>query len=420
MHSPKSSAKKRCRPATPVIKLIDKEKECVEKEPGMTNDYALRNFNSFMKVIIDSDNNKYLNGDKSVIKSILSKYLNIPENELQKIKKLSIIINNTYDLLNQFGEFLTDLLMLKLNNSNVQSLNVIGTNFKNIRCLQMKNCGLKEISGIECLQSLQIIDLENNHIKDLTDIDMCGSLSKINLSKNDLDDDSALTFLFCVDNLTYLDIRNNPLIKDEETEGKILWKKEEKSGIIILYKDDEAEKEIEIDVVSEFDDKMGDASVGLKSEDSVKSGENLVKSFKSKTAFVEDTKSNVISCGEDRSLVRSDSKSQLHRFCGCQKIEIDASEQRKLDDKKVKILMQRSPNLNSKNRQNFLRPIKVLQQEKLLKSESAKQNEDKNKTGGLITDKNSIKSAQKNSHKTDIYSYMKKSGPIKIRLKLNK
>ena len=137
-----------------------------------------------MKEIIENKNeSSFLSGDKNIIKYVLSKYLNIPEENLNSLKKLSIIITNDYGLLNQFGTFLPELKLLKLNNSNILSFNDIGTNFNNIQCLQMKNCHLKNINGIICMQNLEILDIEDNEVSDLLDIDMCSKLTKIVLKK---------------------------------------------------------------------------------------------------------------------------------------------------------------------------------------------------------------------------------------------
>ena len=199
----------RGRPITPLIKISD-ENNIVKIND--TNESVLKNFQNFMKEIIENKNeSSFLSGDKNLVKFVLSKYLNIPEEELSNLKKLSIIITNDYGLLNQFGAFLPELVLLKLNNSNILSFNDIGTNFNNIECLQMKNCHLKSINGIICLQKLQILDIEDNEVSDLLDIDMCTKLNKLNISKNNISDKDNLSFLASMPNLEYLDIRNNPI-----------------------------------------------------------------------------------------------------------------------------------------------------------------------------------------------------------------
>ena len=202
------------RPQTPIVRISDYVKS--KSEQSQNKDYILKNFSNFMKEVIEKENKPFLNGDKSIIQYILSKYLNIPENDLLSLTKLSILINNDYGLLNQFATYLPSLKILKLNNSNILSINNIGTNFTNILCLQMKNCHLKDINGIICMQKLEIIDFEENQISDLTDIDMCSELKKINLKNNKISDSDNLTFLSNLDNLNYLDLRENPICENEK------------------------------------------------------------------------------------------------------------------------------------------------------------------------------------------------------------
>ena len=203
-----------------------------------------------MKEIIENKNeSSFLSGDKNIIKYVLSKYLNIPEENLNSLKKLSIIITNDYGLLNQFGTFLPELKSLKLNNSNILSFNDIGTNFNNIQCLQMKNCHLKNINGIICMQNLEILDIEDNEVSDLLDIDMCNKLTKIVLKKNKISDGDNLTFLSSISNLEYVDIRNNPICEDNNNiENTLIDVK------VVLWND--SHNILFQDVVQKFDDNL--------------------------------------------------------------------------------------------------------------------------------------------------------------------
>ena len=240
----------RLRPGTPLIKLDKKINEENSKEIKNTNDSILKNFSNFMKEIIENKNeSSFHSGDKNIIKYVLSKYLNIPEENLNSLKKLSIIITNDYGLLNQFGTFLPELKLLKLNNSNILSFNDIGTNFNNIQCLQMKNCHLKNINGIICMQNLEILDIEDNEVSDLLDIDMCSKLTKIVLKKNKISDGDNLTFLSSISNLEYVDIRNNPICEDNNNiENTLIDVK------IVLWND--SHNILFQDVVRQFDDNL--------------------------------------------------------------------------------------------------------------------------------------------------------------------
>ena len=207
----------RPRPGTPLIDIDTNLITDNINDIKDTNDSVLKNFSNFMKQIIENKNeSSFLSGDKNIVKYVLSKYLNIPEENLYNLKKLSIIITNDYGLLNQFGNFLPQLKLLKLNNSNIVNFNDIGTNFNNIICLQMRNCHLKNINGIICMQNLQIFDIENNEVSDLLDIDMCTKLRKIVLKKNNISDSDNLTFLSSITKLDYIDIRDNPICNDKD------------------------------------------------------------------------------------------------------------------------------------------------------------------------------------------------------------
>ena len=245
------------RPETPLVRVLNSSKSNNDnqKKDKNTNDYFLKNFSNFMKQIIDNKNEIFLSGDKNLVKYILSKYLNIPENDLNSLKKLSVIITNDYGLLNQFGNFLPELKLLKLNGSNILTFNDVGTNFNKIECLQMKSCHLKDLNGIICMQNLQILDIEDNEVSDLIDIDMCSELKKINLRKNKILDSDNLTFLSSISNLEYIDLRDNPICDIENVENDfennlnevkiLIWKKEDENEII--------------DIVSEYDDLLIDA-----------------------------------------------------------------------------------------------------------------------------------------------------------------
>ena len=245
----------RLRPKTPCIRVSTPSSSSRESlsssivtKASSTNNNFLKNFQNFMKTIIDNQNDVFLNGDKNVIKYTLSQYLNIPEDELASLTKLSIIISNDYGLLNQFGKFLPKLEILKLNTSNILSFNDIGTNFNHIKCLQMRSCHLKDINGLICMQSIEILDVEDNEISDVIDIEMCSTLQKINLKSNKISDESNLTFLSSIDCLKYLNIKDNPICIDERIDDVI--SNEFRSDIRVVWK----ESDNDIDIVKEFDE----------------------------------------------------------------------------------------------------------------------------------------------------------------------
>ena len=226
----------RLRPKTPCIRV---------STPSSSSRESL---SSSIVTKASSTNNNFLKNYKNVIKYTLSQYLNIPEDELASLTKLSIIISNDYGLLNQFGKFLPKLEILKLNTSNILSFNDIGTNFNHIKCIQMRSCHLKDINGLICMQSIEILDVEDNEISDVIDIEMCSTLQKINLKSNKISDESNLTFLSSIDCLKYLNIKDNPICIDERI-GDVI-SNEFRSDIRVVWK----ESDNDIDIVKEFDE----------------------------------------------------------------------------------------------------------------------------------------------------------------------
>ena len=222
------------RPKTPLIRVSNTNTNppnhiqslhtpnSIEIKTSSTNkDYLLKNFQTFMKNIINDQNQEFLSGSKNVIKYILSQYLQIPEDELLSIKKLSILITNDYGLLNQFGTYLPNLILLKLNNSNLLSFNDLGTNFKSIQCLQLNNCHLKDLNGLVCMQQLQVLDIENNNIDDLIDIEMCSALRKLNLKKNQISKYENIEFISYTEQLEYVCLVDNPIINEGNNDDNI-------------------------------------------------------------------------------------------------------------------------------------------------------------------------------------------------------
>ena len=133
---------KSSRPETPHIDLLA-IRNIRKNEP----DQIIKNFSSFVKQIIDTENEKFLNGEINLIEYIISKYTNVNIHNLNDLEKLSLKINAEFGLLNQFGHKLPILKELRLNGSNIISISSIGTEFRNLKILQVNNCNVKDLSG---------------------------------------------------------------------------------------------------------------------------------------------------------------------------------------------------------------------------------------------------------------------------------
>ena len=202
---------KRARPETPHVFIGENIQSRQSPNNNAKNDLILRNFSNFMRQIVDNENDKFLNGDINVIDYVLAKYLKLNITEIQNLRKLNIKINGSYGLLNQFGQRLVNLKFLKLNDSFIQSIDDLGSNFKNLKILQINNCKLKELSGIICFEQLEIFEAKNNEISDLIELEMSTSLVKINLENNLIEDEQNIYFLSSLDNLEYINLMGNPI-----------------------------------------------------------------------------------------------------------------------------------------------------------------------------------------------------------------
>ena len=203
---------KRARPETPRVIIGENLSGSLKSGGGNTqNDALFKNFSNFMRQIIDSENDKFLNGDINVIDYVLAKYLKMNITDIQKLQKLTIRINGSYGLLNQFGQRLTNLKFLKLNDSFIQSIEDLGSNFKNLKILQINNCKLKDLTGIICFEQLEILEAKNNEISDLIELEMSSSIKKLNLENNLIENEENIYFLSSLDNLEYINLLGNPI-----------------------------------------------------------------------------------------------------------------------------------------------------------------------------------------------------------------
>ena len=206
---------KRARPQTASI-IIDSKSNEDSFENDTENDTILRNFSNFMRQIVENENDKFLTGDINLIDYVLSKYLKIDIPSLQNLNKLAIKINGSYGLLNQFGQRLSNLIYLKLNNSLIQGINDLGTNFKNLKIIQMNNCKLKDLGGLICFEHLEVFEAKNNLISDLIELEMCMALKKLDLENNLVDNIQNIYFLSSLDGLIYLNLLKNPIQNYED------------------------------------------------------------------------------------------------------------------------------------------------------------------------------------------------------------
>ena len=170
-----------------------------------SNNYSKSEYNKIVSTI--NKNNLLINGSKND-EEILEGKINIIDKVIQKhmpssndtkiinqgLTSLSLKIDKNFNMMNDIGYRLPNLIELNLNGSEIESIMDIGTNFKKLEKLDVSNCGLNDLSGIICFKNLRELYASNNKISDLIDIEMCDELKIIDLSNNLITDENNLLF----------------------------------------------------------------------------------------------------------------------------------------------------------------------------------------------------------------------------------
>ena len=167
-----------------------------------------------------------LEGKINIIDKVIQKYMPI-SNDSKVISihpgmtSLSLKIDKNFNMLNDIGYRLPNLIELNLQGSEIESIMDIGTSFNKLEKLNVSGCGLTDLSGIICFQNLRELNAANNKITDLIDIEMCEELRVIDLSNNLITDENNLLFLNSCQNLQKVILTGNKLkILNKELLGK--------------------------------------------------------------------------------------------------------------------------------------------------------------------------------------------------------
>jgi len=182
-----------------------------KEEDNKINNYSISEYNKIVNSINNNlknneinKKNKYneeiLEGKINIIDKIIQKYLPVSnDNKIIKIHPglthLSLKIDKNFNMLNDIGYRLPNLLELNLSNSDLESIMDIGTTFKKLEKLNVSNCGLSDLNGIICFQNLKELIASKNKINDLIYIEMCEEIKIIDLSYNLIEDENNLLFL---------------------------------------------------------------------------------------------------------------------------------------------------------------------------------------------------------------------------------
>ena len=172
------------------------------------NNYSLSEYNKIVSSINKNESNININkNDEDILKgktNIIDKviYKHMPSSADSKVIKihegltsLTLKIDQNFNMMNDIGFRLPNLIELNLQNSEIESIIDIGTSFNKLEKLNVSNCGLNDLSGLICFKNLKELYASNNKINDLIDIEMCDELKIIDLSNNLIDNEDNLLFL---------------------------------------------------------------------------------------------------------------------------------------------------------------------------------------------------------------------------------
>ena len=182
-----------------------------KEEENEIKNYSISEYNKIVNSINNNFNSKEINkknkhdkeileGNINIIDKIIQKYIPVSnDNKIIKIHPglthLSLKIDKNFNMLNDIGYRLPNLLELNLSNSDLESIMDIGTTFKKLEKLNVSNCGLSDLNGIICFQNLKELIASKNKINDLIYIEMCEEIKIIDLSYNLIEDGNNLLFL---------------------------------------------------------------------------------------------------------------------------------------------------------------------------------------------------------------------------------
>ena len=185
-----------------------KEELNISENNNKENKYSLSEYNKIVSSINKNKSNININkNDEDILKgktNIIDKviYKHMPSSADSKVTKihegltsLTLKIDKNFNMMNDIGFRLPNLIELNLQNSEIESIIDIGTSFNKLEKLNVSNCGLNDLSGLICFKNLKELYASNNKISDLIDIEMCDELKIIDLSNNLIDNEDNLLFL---------------------------------------------------------------------------------------------------------------------------------------------------------------------------------------------------------------------------------
>ena len=203
--------------------LLEAKSELKEEKNKMKNYSA----SEYKNIVSSINNNKSPINKNKTEEEILEGKINIIDKVIQKhmpvsndskvisihpgLTSISLKIDKNFNMMNDIGYRLPNLIELNLQGSNIESIMDIGTSFNKLEKLNVSGCGLTDLSGIICFQNLKELNASNNKITDLIDIEMCEELKILDLSNNLISNENNLLFLNSCPNLKKVILIGNKL-----------------------------------------------------------------------------------------------------------------------------------------------------------------------------------------------------------------
>ncbi|XP_072129318.1 leucine-rich repeat-containing protein 56 isoform X2 [Mobula birostris] len=131
--------------------------------------------------------------------------------DLQLVKFLEMCVNTQGSSLGNFGEYLPNLVQLKLNGSFITSVRDLGTSLTNLQVLWMARSGLTDLDGIPAFSSLKELYVAYNNISDVSPVSMLEHLEVLDLEGNNIEDIVQIHYIALCHRLNTLTLEGNPL-----------------------------------------------------------------------------------------------------------------------------------------------------------------------------------------------------------------
>ena len=207
-----------------IFPFLSETQSGLKEEENKIKNYSASEYKNIVSSI---NNNKSPINKNKTEEEILEGKINIIDKVIQKhmpasndskvisihpgLTSISLKIDKNFNMMNDIGYRLPNLIELNLQGSDIESIMDIGTSFNKLERLNVSDCGLTDLSGIICFQNLKELNASNNKITDLIDIEMCEELKVLDLSNNLISNENNLVFLNSCPNLKKVILTGNKL-----------------------------------------------------------------------------------------------------------------------------------------------------------------------------------------------------------------